>query len=403
MYIPYKTKQSGFYKELPSDNHEIFFAIIEKKILPTIDNIYYNVFIEDDGSERTMQKILPLLEILHNKKAKAKEIREPQPFSNGLHVTLKSAGKSMFDVCLTEPDIYDIFVNSGKLPNDLTPRIHNQLRSFGLWTRSIDSVLDESLRKTEAILADYDLKISHVQENRIDYCYHTNIKSDVDKIFDKRKKDFRHLKYSLDGGFGHFANKKNDCMFFNYYMFGNHKGDWLARFYDKVKEVIENGYKSFFFKMWHDNGLISFYDRYCMEYALEHKNFDYTHKAKLAFYVEFGDNDTRRKIFDDALQNKNKSLLDYKKIADEFMPPTNPVINIEFQTHRDFYRHSDDWINRRETLERDCHPQLKRIYQIIDNRRIFLEHLTGRCLFFADGKNADGTPNYLDWWKRIHK
>jgi hypothetical protein len=224
-------------------------------------------------------------------------------------------------------------------------------------TRDIDSVLDESFRKIEALLAEYDLEVSHVQENRIDYCYHTNIKSDVNKIFDKRKKDFQCLEYTLQGGFGHFSNKKEDKMLFNYYMLGKKDGDWLARFYDKEKEVIENGYKSFFFKMWHDNGLISFYDRYCMEYDLKEKNVDYMEKAKLEFYVEFGGDSARRKKYKEALDNKNKSLADYRRIAAEFMPPINPVINIEFQTMRDFYRHSDDWIDRRSTLKRETHPK----------------------------------------------
>jgi hypothetical protein len=404
MFIPHKTKISGFYKETASENKELFFGITQKKILPTIDNIYYSVFIENDGQERTVAQLLPLLEELLAKKAIVQETREPQPFTNGLVVTLKSV-KRQYNICLSEMDIYDIFMNgSERLPNKDTNRIHTQLRAFGLWTRGIEDVLEESFLKIEALLADYGLKISHVQENRIDYCYHTNIKSDVNKIFNERNEQY--FETTLEGGFDHFKTTKHKgktMLHRNYFMFGKKDGNWLARFYDKVKEVIESGYKSFFFKMWHDNGLISFYDRYCMEYALPYKNMDYIEKAKLAFYVEFGGNAERRKEYEKDLNNPSKSLDYYRKKASEFMPETNPVINIEFQTMREFYKYSDDFINNLKHSERDCHPKLNRIYKILDNRGFFLKWLNSEGLYFADGKDENGNPSYLDWWDRIRK
>ncbi|MCL2358027.1 MAG: hypothetical protein FWC70_12895 [Defluviitaleaceae bacterium] len=403
MFYSYKTKQSEYYKELSPENREIFLGITEKKILPTIDNLYYSVFVEDDGSDETAKKLAPLLDALSEKKAAVKETREAQPFSNGLVVTLKSAAKQ-YNICLSEPDIYDIFINSSEnLPNKGTNRIHSQLRAFGLWTRGIDSVLDDSFRKIESLLADYDLKISRVQENRIDYCFHTNIKTDVNKIFNEN--NIKYFETTLDGGFDHFKKDKSDgatVLHRNYYMFGKKDGAWLARFYDKVKEVIEVGYKSFFFKMWHDNGLISFYDRYCMEYALEHQNVDYMEKAKLAFYVEFGTNAARREKYETMLNNPSESLADFRQTAAKFFPPTNPVINVEFQTMREFYKYSDRFIDESlKPLERECHPQLSRLYKILDNRYVFLNWLHGEGLYFADGKNEDGTPKYSDWWERI--
>jgi hypothetical protein len=125
-------------------------------------------------------------------------------------------------------------------------------------------------------------------------------------------------------------------------------------------------------------------------------------KAKLAFYIEFGTDSARREKYKKALKNPNKSLADYKELAAEFMPETNPVINIEFQTMREFYKYSDNFINDcLKSIKRDCHPQLERLYKIIDNRYVFLEWLHGTGLYFADGKNEDGTPIYLDWWERI--
>lgn|GEM_PF-6974625 len=84
----------------------------------------------------------------------------------------------------------------------------------------------------------------------------------------------------------------------DYVCFGRKQSNNVrARIYDKVKEVIELGYKDFFFKIWHDNGLISYFDRWCMEYAFPYKNMDYLAKARIAFfYVEHGADGERLKV-----------------------------------------------------------------------------------------------------------
>ena len=58
--------------------------------------------------------------------------------------------------------------------NNNTPRILVQLRSIGLWTLGENELLTYSYGIITEILQRYDIEVNYCQENRIDYCYHTN-------------------------------------------------------------------------------------------------------------------------------------------------------------------------------------------------------------------------------------
>jgi len=402
MGIPIHARRSGFCAELSPQSRHIFFNLKEKKFMHTEDNIYYSVFIKLDGYDDTQEQIAPLLERLTMMKEEAQRIKQPIPYLYGLQVM--PSGVYGYPLRLNNPDLYDICFSTGNLPNKSTNRIHTQLRAEGLWTRENRETLTESYNKTVEILSDYGLSVSKVQENRIDYCYHTNIKTSVDKIFE-RDGDARFIETSLTGGRGEYEKIKTPegtKLNFFYYSWGSPgSNSWLVKFYDKVKEVIEVGYKSFFFKLWHEGGLISHYDKYCYEYAYLHQNVDYIAKARLKFYIENGADTERIRLYQEALANPNKTLKEYKKMADEFMPSTTPVMNVEYQTMRDFYRRSDKFIKTLKTLEREGPPILNRMYQVLDNREIWLDYLHGDGFSFQKGKTDDGKPIYLPWWERL--
>lgn len=161
------------------------------------------------------------------------------------------------------------------------------------------------------------------------------------------------------------------------------------------------GYKDFFFKIWHDNGLISLYDKWCMEYAFPYKNMDYLAKARLAFYVEYGPDQLRRQKYTSLLENKNTTLADFKRLADEWMPKVTAVINIEYETKRKFYYYSDSFIEGFRYLPRDIPQPLYRLYKILDNRELFLDYLTSKTLTFHSGKDSNGEVKYRPWWDRL--
>jgi hypothetical protein len=399
---------------LPEEKQFEYFSLLEKKIIPAIDNIYFSVFIVRDTSREILPGIKRMVEEIKEKKEQARELRKPQLFKHGLEVSAnKSAGNGNYNLCLTNPDLYDIFMHYGKLTNDNTNRIHVQLRALGLHTRGNDAMLLEAYGKVKAVLADYGLEVSKTQENRIDYCYHTNIISGLNKIFFTENGYAEYLDTALTQGYGYFnvkkvfkgKKKRGSRLEFDYIMFGRMKSrNYLVRFYDKAKEVISQGYKSFFFKMWHDNGLISYYDKWCMEYAAPYKNANYYSKAKIAFYARHGTNEEKVEECKKALAGKNTTLAKFEEMATGLMPKITPVMNIEFQTMRRFYKHSDKYINSKlfKTFERtNVPPELERLFKIIDNREVFLKWLTSKGISFYDGLNEKRERKYLEWWKRI--
>ncbi|MCL2387539.1 MAG: hypothetical protein FWC89_08340 [Defluviitaleaceae bacterium] len=398
--------RTGFFQELSKEMQEKYFSVVRDKVLPTIDNLYYSVFIRGDGRDLDiMDSIQPLVEGLDITKQAANINHEPVEFSHGLCVTLKSY--KFYAYCLTQTDLYDIFL-CYTLPNVETPRIVIQLRALGLWTRGVDNILMESYLKVEELLSAYNLKIEKCRESRIDYCYHINGITSPDKIFKevggKMKNLHTNLKdFYLHGDIEHA--KDGTIVHKDYICMGSKKSNNVrARVYDKVKEVIEMGYKAFFFDIWAEKGLISYYDKWCMEYAFPYKNVDYLAKARIAFYVEHASPSTRREEYEKLLNNPNASLADFRTQANEFMPKTTPVLNIEYETKRKFYYYSDKFI---ETCKIDWSREsvlpepLKRIYRIVDNKSLYLDYLTKKTLSFYKGKDANGEPKYLAWWERL--
>ena len=76
----------------------------------------------------------------------------------------------------------------------------------------------------------------------------------------------------------HTSKKGSEDYEIDYLALGKRSQKVFIRIYLKSKEVVEKGYKPWFFKVWLFNGLINRYDLYCYEYAfLKHswKALDY--------------------------------------------------------------------------------------------------------------------------------
>ena len=405
MSIMITTQRTGFCNELTKELQEMYFGLSQSKFLPAIDNLYFSLFVVDDSKALSSDSpLLSLLKHLEDKKDEVLRKHEPVDFAHGLLSTLKSY--SFYRFCLSEPDLYDIFICS-TLPNDDTPRIVVQLRALGLWTRSVEDMLADAYKRVAALLDDYGCTIERCRESRIDYCYHTNAISSPNKIFKETAGRIKFLRTklkqaTLTADLEHV--KDGTILHKDYICFGRKDSNNVrARVYDKVKEVMEMGYKDFFFKVWHDNGLISYYDKWCMEYAFPYKNTDYLAKARLAFYVDHGADPQRRKFYTAALENKNTTLADFKALADEWMPKTTAIINIEYETKRKFYYYSDDFIEGFKHIKRSIPQPMERIYKILDNKTVFLDYLTSKTLAFHNGKDESGNIKYQPWWKRLRK
>jgi len=405
MAIIIDTQRTGFYKELTPQKQKEYLALKRNKTVHMIDNIYYTVFITGDSREYVPPGLQNLLDELETNKQEAIKIREPIEFEQGLYYLLKSY--STYGYCVGNPDLYDIFYCKS-LPNDDTPRIMVQIRAFGLWTRGIDSVLGESYSKVDALLAQYSCTADWCRESRIDYCYHTNSISSANKLF---KEDawgkVKNLHTNLTNATWNadIEHEEDGTVFIKDYLcFGRIKSNNVrARVYNKVKEVIQVGYKGFFFDIWHKHGLVSYYDKWCMEYAFPYKNVDYLAKGALDFYVKHGLDPVRVERYRKALDNPKTTLADFKRLAAEYMPKVTTILNIEYETKRKFYYYSDHFINGFKLTEDrgEIAKPMERIYKILEYREVFLNYLTSKSLSFYNGKDSNGEPKYLDWWERL--
>jgi len=395
MSIRIDIKRTSFYQELTPELQNKYFKVTGKKYLPTIDNIYYNLYIKGDynGNSR-LELFLSHLETLKNN---AKSNHAPEPLTDDLSVT--HFGTRDYKFCLSNSDLYDIFITD-YLPNRETPRVQVQIRAFGLWTHSIEKMISDSYKQVVDLFSPYDVSFNLCKENRIDFCFHTNEIHSPEKIFIESKlideMSTTLTRWQKVGRIekGEGKNKLHN----DYIALGNRKSNNIfIRIYNKGLEVVEGGYKGFFLDIWHKNNLISFYDKYVLEKAYIEKNWNTIHKYKLEFYQEYGTNEETKEKIKNLLENPKATTARFKKLAGELMPELTTVLNIEFETKRKFYYYSDDFID--ETLQAkkraDTPDILDRIYKIVDNRKVFLDYLTSRTIAFKKkGK-------YASWWKRL--
>ena len=398
MAINVDVKRTKFYQELTEEKRHEFFNLTKKKVLPCIDNVYYTCFLKNDRDDNP--DIQSLLTALEESKRIVQVNHDSIDFFRGLQ--LMPYGFNIYKFCLSNPELYDIFLID-YLPNADTPRVLVQIRAYGLWIHGVATMIKESFGMVEKIFSDFPevvpSEVIACRENRIDYCFHTNvIKNPYKEFAEERLEHTLHTIFETYGIVGHLEKSRNTDykLIKDYISFGKRSANNVfVRIYNKGLEVVQLAYKSFFFEVWQQQGLINQYDKYCYEYAYEKKDFDFIHKARLMFYMAYGSNLTTKKKIGSQLE-KDLSPLEYKKLADGLMPEVTTVLNIEFETKRRFYYYSDQFIDTHLTTKTPCPYQLSRIFKIIDNRNLFLDYLTSKTLAFRKSEEE-----YCDWWQRI--
>ena len=394
--------RTKIYTEMSEEDRLLWFNLTKKKILPCIDNVYYTCFFKNDKNDNEIMQ--PLLSALEESKKVVLVSHESIDFFKGLQ--LMPYGFNVYKYCLSDPELYDIFIID-YLPNEETPRVLVQLRAYGLWVYGVEKMVLQSFEKVKTVFSDfqgleYPSEIVRCRENRIDYCYHTNIiKNPYREFAESKLEKTLHTIFDNYGVVGHIekskkSDNKNISLIKDYLSFGKRAANNIfVRIYNKGLEVVQLAYKSFFFEVWYQKGLINAYDKFCFEYAYEKKDYDFIHKARLEFYWLHGkDNEKKKEVYE--LLSKDLTPLDYKPLADSLTPQVTTVLNIEFETKRRFYYYSDQFIDNHLKTTTDCPVPLRRIFRILDNRYLFLDYLTSKTLSFKTSKDV-----YCDWWQRI--
>ncbi|MBQ7906809.1 MAG: hypothetical protein IJ309_02415 [Clostridia bacterium] len=370
----------------------------DKKVEHHVDTLYYVVCIEDDKTNNDDAGMVALVNELN--KLKAQKMENPSEVIDFCGLEVHPASFSIYQYHLQLKESFDIFI-ANNIQNENTPRICVQLRTRLLVYEGEFKAIEKSFEYVQAIADSFGLKIGSVFENRIDYAFHTNL---MQKSTEYLNTEYlcKHTKTKLVDFSMHGKIKKFEV---NTLHLGKRGSNSLfVRIYKKSREVIEQGYKSFFIERWYDKGIINKYDRYVYRRAYELKSYVAgTLVGRCEWYIQYGKDDEIKKMLKGLIAkcyaNSDNAPHLEKKIKG-LLPPVTVVTNVEFQTKRKFYQSCDKFIAEQEFNFKGL-SVLKRLYKILFLKKEFCNYLTERVLSFVDNK---GTKREImvDWWRRIH-
>lgn len=383
--IDLRRTQSKIFTEFSEEKKQYWFDMNQKKFLHNVDTFYYSVKLENDFTENSHDKGYLKLTKFFNKYLE--DIHEyqgikPVYFIKAEHLNLRNFTFSRYyNICVECPDLFDIFIASKVPPSSageqsVTSEIIVQIRSYMLWLYGVHESFVRSFQVVKELCEHFDLTIGEVKENRVDYCWHSNYLQDPEVFFaiDRfTKMQVSHYKrVHME-----FAFKPNDEYECDYIALGKRSDKCFVRIYLKSKEVVEQGYKPWFFKLWLFNGLINRYDNYIYEECFLRKSWKYVDMARIKFYSEFGEHEESRKVCKaivGGIDNRSPDVLN--KLANQLTPKITLITNVEFQTMRRMSK-SFPLLPLRDNSKYDV---AQRIYDYMDNRSLITDYLTTSTL-----------------------
>lgn len=370
------------YNEMPLEEHNEWFSYQQKKFLHNIDTFYYSVKFKNDfrlnSRDEKVQRLRRFFKLKYNQLMEDDEVADLYLPELGKYLVLKPVTFSRFySTCLSYPEYFDIFLattvpKAADGGESVTCELIVQLRSYMLWMFGVRDSFENSYTYVKSIADYFGLEIDYVQENRVDYCWHSNYLKDPEAFFSPD--NFYKMRVDRFHNATYVTNKVGSEDYeIDYVALGKRSDKVFVRIYQKTREVIEQNYKPWFFLIWEMNGLISKYDKWVYERCYEKRSWFYRYYARLEFYREHGTDpvylDKVDKILTGKLTIEENDLI---KLADRLTPKLNYVINVEYQTMR---RHSKSYelIPFKNNNNRG---ECKRIYDYLDNRKVIIDYLT---------------------------
>ena len=410
MDIKKHLNNTKIYQELSGENQKYWFDFKQEKFLHNIDTFYYSVkLVEDLTDDSTDTAVQELRVFFENKKSLlSRNFGQAIPVyisgcQNNLNL-VPGTYAGMFSIRLECPEWFDIFI-APVVPHgsdggmSVTSEIVVQIRSYMLWMYGVHEAFERSYEYVKAICDYFGLHIAYCQENRIDYCWHSNYLSNPEKFF--APDNFYKMRVDrFKDALIHTAKVGSDDYEIDYVSMGKRSDKVFIRIYLKSKEVIEQNYKPWFFKVWLFNGLINRYDFYVYEECYKKHSWQYLDMARLQFYAAYGsDQDYVRQCQDILSGSVTISPDSLKKLADTLTPKVNLVMNVEYQTMR---RHTKTY-QLVPFKDNSAKETSKRIYDYLDNRKIIADYLT-HYVFRLVEPNTDTNKSrrdYCAFWKGL--
>lgn len=403
-------KDNLISSELSLEDMNFWFDFKKSKFLHNIDTFYYSVKLCNDFTAKTEDPA-----VLRFRKF-FKGLREQMEYNDSISFYLDGVQNNMnllnlsygkfYDVCLEYPEYFHIFMASKVPPGanggeSVTCEIIVQIRSYMLWMYGVHECFERSLAYVQALVDQFGLQVAFVQENRIDYCWHSNYLSSPEKFF--APDNFYRMRVDRYRGANiHTAKVGSEGYEIDYVSLGNRSGKCFVRIYMKSKEVIEQGYKAFFLKLWLFHGLINRYDLFCYEESYVRRNWQYVTIARLDFYVQYGTSEVmkdRCRFYMDQYNESGKVTDAMIQLADCLTPKIHLVLNVEYQTMRKGTK-SYELLPVRDN---SCKGAAKRVYDYLDNRPLIISYLTHDIFRLVEpyGDSNKSRRDYCGFWKAL--
>lgn len=410
------TKKTQIYNDFDEVENNYWFDFKQKKFLHNIDTFYYSVKFEEDFTSDTKDSKVKHFRSYFDHLSD--QMEKSHDFGASILVSLPELPGALnfklatfagwYNICLECPEYFDIFF-APKVPHSsegnesVTCECVVQIRSYMLWMYGVKLAYERSYEYVKAIADHFRLTIKFTQENRVDYCWHSNYLQNPAAFFEP-KNLYKMRVDRFKDALIHTSKQGSEDFEIDYVAIGKRSDKIFIRIYLKSKEVVEKGYKPWFFKVWLFNGLINRYDLYCYEYAFLKHSWKSLDMARLTFYAEYG----RDKFYVDKCNNiiAGNLTLDadaLKALADKLTPNINLVMNVEFQTMR---KHSKNYALI-PFFDNTDKLTSKRIYDYLDNRKIICDYLTNKVFRLVEpyepGVNDSNKSrrDYCAFWKAL--
>jgi len=404
-----KFNNCTIFNEMNDIDTNYWFDFKKKKFLHNVDTFYYSVKMHNDfTADSTDLHVKQLRDFFQ---AKQEQLQnnvniDYLPVQIGdLDLNLRPCTfAGMYKICLECPEWFDIFI-APTVPRgsdggeSLTCELVVQIRSYMLWMYGVYAAFDRSYVYVEALAGYFGLQIAFTQENRVDYCWHSNYLSNPEKFFSldnfyKMRVDQFH------DALTHTEKVGSDGYEIDYIALGKRSDKVFIRIYLKSKEVVEQGYKGWFLYTWLFHGLINRYDLYVYEECYKRRSWKYLNMARINYYLEYGQNELTKSICRkllDGTQTMEEDTL--QRFADQLTPKVNLIMNVEYQTMR---RHTKSYpmIQVRDNSDKGT---ARRIYDYFDMRQIIIKYLTNDIfrLVEPNGDVNKSRREMCSFWKAL--
>ena len=410
--IDYRNKNDLIFNEFDNESIMYWFDFKKKKFLHNIDTFYYSVKFKNNFlKESTDYKVIRFRKFFEERQNECSDFGSIpfylEGFDSALDLKNMHFGK-YYNIWLSKSDFFDFIFAPVVPPRDkgedtsVTPECIVQIRSYILWLYGVNKAFEMSFAYIKTIVDYFGLEIEYTLENRCDFAFHSNYLSNPEQFF--APKNFTNMQVSrFRGANMHISFIGKADYEIDYVALGKRSDKVFVRCYLKSKEVVEMGYKSFFFKLWFFNNLINRYDLYVYEKAFYKHDWGYIDFARLEFYQEFGSNNEYKSLISDILNERVIYTKDeLKTLADKLTPKINLITNVEFQVMR---KHSKSY--SLIPFNENNVGVNRRIYDYLDNRPLIIDYLTSRVLrlttFNADRDNRHNKSRSPDcaFWKAL--